>query len=137
MARLALDLLIPVAQGGSSDSGSGIGTTVLVIVGLGVLVTLGVVWVRTRQRRYWQGASFSEDDDPQLLTQTESDADYEAGPLRPHLYIKGLNGQIEVNNEWVRIHRKGFFGRTTQGLSGLRVRGVQIRLGDVDEIDII
>lgn len=50
-----------------------------------------------------------------------------------HLYVEGLNGQVEVDDEWVRIHRKGLMARAGHGMLG---RGVQIRLSDIVDIDI-
>lgn len=53
-----------------------------------------------------------------------------------HLYVEGANGHIEVDDEWVRIHRKGLMGHMTQGVGGLLGRGVQIRLSDIVDIAI-
>lgn len=136
MPRLVLGLLIPLAQSsGGGESPSTAVTTVLVIAGLAGLITLLVMWDKARQRRYWGSADFSAEDDTQLIEAGEELENEEGLPM-PHRYVEGMNGQIEVDDVWVRIHRKGFFGRTTQGMTGIAGRGVQIRLSDIVDIAI-
>lgn len=52
------------------------------------------------------------------------------------LYAEGMNGQIEVDDEFVYIHRKGFLAHSTRGLRNTIDRGVQIRLSDIEDIQI-
>jgi hypothetical protein len=50
-----------------------------------------------------------------------------------HLYVEGVNGQIEVREEWVVIHRKGLLAKQGHVFGN---KGIQIRLSDVHDIQI-
>jgi hypothetical protein len=61
-----------------------------------------------------------------------------AGPTRrgvrmAHLYLEGMNGQIEVGDEFVVIHRKGLLAKQGHVFGN---KGVRIRLSDIHDIQI-
>jgi hypothetical protein len=137
MARLVLGLL-PLAQGGG-DSGSTAVTAVLVILGISGLLALAVKYDRARQRKYWDRLDRYLDD-PDLPEEVEpslsegyQEARDEEEPSMPHLHIEGVNGQIEVDEEWVSIHRKGLMAKQGRMFGN---KGIQIRLSDVHDVDI-
>jgi hypothetical protein len=115
------------------DAGSVVGDVVIILLICGVLA-LVVRWGKGRQRRLLESADLHEDkDEARLLIEPERE---EAGVGMPHLYAVGMNGQIEVDDEYVRIHRKGVLGHAGRGLVGLLGRGAQIHLFDIQDIEI-
>jgi putative oligomerization/nucleic acid binding protein len=128
MARLGLGLPFPLA-----DSPAVMEWVLFVLIAGGLVLV--VRWDKARQRRSWEEAAAYEDDDNGMVPPGYEEA---AGPTRggnrmAHLYVEGLNGQIEVNDEWVIIHRKGLLAKQGHAFGN---KGIQIRLSDVHDIQI-
>ena len=122
-------LLIPLARSG--DYRAGVVNAVLILLICGLLA-LAIRWDRARQPRRRENPALYNDDDRRIFQPEYK----EEGVTMTHLYVAGMNGQIEVDDEWVRIHRKGLIGRMGRGAGNVLGRGTQIRLSDIQDIEI-